>query len=83
MFVYFQANRFQFSLRKMNDEGEPQSMIFWTSLVMKDQKDFSYKTFVKMFVHPAMSLLSGTAEPMISEHIKRIMQLSDQDRTGD
>lgn len=74
---------FQFSLSKMNDEGEPQSVIFWTTLVMKDQKDFSYKAFVEMFGHPAMSLLSGTAEPRISENIKRIMQFPDQARTVD
>ena len=67
----------------MNDEGEPQSVIFWTALVMKDQKDFSYKTFVEMFVHPVMSLLSGTTEPRISEDTKRIIQVSDQARTGD
>lgn len=83
MFVYFQADKFHFSLRKMNDEGEPQSVIFWTTLVMKDQKYFSYKTFVEIFVHLAMSLLSGTAEPRISEDIKMIMQLSDQARTSD
>ena len=40
---------------------------------MKDQKDFSYKTFVEMFVHPAMSLLSGATEPRISEDIKIII----------
>lgn len=73
MFVYFQADKFQFSFRKMNDEGEPQSVIFWTTLVIEDNKDFSYKTFVEMFVHPSMSLLSGTIETRISEDIKRIM----------
>jgi len=49
---------------------------------MKDQKDFSYKKFVEMFVHPIVSLLSGTKKPRINEDIKRIMQLSNQDRTG-
>lgn len=70
-------------MSKMNEEGEPQSVIFWTTLVMKDQKDFSYKTFIEMFVHPAMSLLNGTTEPKTSEEIRRIMQLTDQARTGD
>ena len=83
MFLYFQADRFQFSLTKMNEEGEPQSVIFWTTLVMKYRKDFSYKTFVEMFVHPVMSLLSGIEEPRINEDIKRIMQLSDQAKMGD
>lgn len=67
----------------MNDKGKPQLVIFWTTLVVKDKKDFSYKTFVEMFVHLAMSLLSGTIEPRISKDIKRIMQLFDQAKTGD
>lgn len=36
-----------------------------------------------MFVHPAMSLLSGTAEPKISEEIRRIMLLTYQARKCD
>jgi len=36
-----------------------------------------------MFVDLAMNLLIGTAEPRISEEIKRIMQMTDQARTGD
>ena len=65
-------------MSKLNEEGEPQSVIFWTTLVMKDKKDFTYKAIVEMFVHPAMSLLSGTAKPRISEDIKRIMELTEQ-----
>jgi len=83
MFVYFHADKFQFLVRKMNEEGEPQPLIFWTTLVMKGPKHFSYKTLVEMFVHPAISLLSGTAKPRINEEIRRIMQLSDQSRICD
>jgi len=36
-----------------------------------------------MFFHPIMSLLSGTAEPRISEEIRRIMKLSNQAKIGD
>ena len=70
---------FRLSMKKLSEEGEPQSVIFSTTLVMKDQKRFTYKTFVEMFFHPAMSLLSGIAEPIINEEIKRIMQLTDQE----
>lgn len=83
MLVYFQVDKFQFSMRKLNEEGEPQSIIFWTTLVMKDSKDFSYKQIVEMFVHPKMSFLSGTVKPRINEEIRRIMQLTDQARIGD
>jgi len=51
--------------------------------VRKDQNQFTYNTFVEMFIHLAMSLLSGTIEPRINEEIKRIMQLTDQARIGD
>lgn len=54
MFVYSQADRFQFAMTKLNEEGEPQYVIFWTTLLMKDQKNFTYKKFIEMFVHPAM-----------------------------
>jgi len=70
-------------MSKLNEEGEPKSVILWTTLVMKDQRDFTYKTFIEMFVHPSMSLLSGTTEPRISEEIKSIMQLTNQERTVD
>lgn len=83
MFFYFQANGFQFSMSNLNEEGEPQSVIFWATLVMKYPKYFSYKTFVEIFLHPGMSILSGTAEPRISEEIRRIMLLTYQERTGD
>lgn len=66
-------------MKKVN----PNLSFFWTTLVMKDQKEFAYKTFIEMFVHPVMSLLSGTAKPRINEDIKRIMKLIDQARTRD
>lgn len=83
MFVYFQADKFQFTMSKMNEEGEPQYVIFYKTLVMKEQNDFNYKTFVEMFVHPTMNLLSGTSKPRISEETRKIMQLTDQERIGD
>jgi len=50
---------------------------------MKDQEEFTYKSFIDMFFPLAMSLLSGIVEPRISEEIKIIMQLTDQARIGD
>lgn len=51
--------------------------------MMKDSKYFNNKTFVEMFVHPAMNLLSGTIEPRITKEIRRIMHLTDQVRVCD
>lgn len=50
---------------------------------MKEQKEYSYKQFIEMFVHPTLSLLSSTLEPRISEEIRKILQLLDQVKTGD
>lgn len=36
MFIYYQADKFSFALKKLDDVGNQQPMIFWTSLVMKE-----------------------------------------------
>jgi hypothetical protein len=33
MFVYFQADRFNFSMQKMDTDGRPQPVTVWTSLL--------------------------------------------------
>ena len=38
IFMYYQAGRFSFSMQKVDEEGNQQSIIFWTSLVMKEYK---------------------------------------------
>ena len=73
MFVYFQSIRFQFDMMKLNDDSQPQSMIVWTTLIMKEKKNYSYKSFVDLFIHPAINALSSTIEPRISENIKKVM----------
>ena len=31
------------SLQKMDEKGNKQSVIFWTTMVMKEKKEYSYK----------------------------------------
>lgn len=50
---------------------------------MKKQQEFSYKQCIEEFVHPAMSILSSSAEPRISGYIKRILHFTDQAKTRD
>lgn len=66
MFLYYQADMFSFSMQTLYDEGNQQPMIFWTSLVMKEQQEFSYKQFIEEFVHPAMNILNSSTQPIIS-----------------
>ena len=50
---------------------------------MKERKEYTYKQFTEMFVHPAIGLMNNIIEPRISEEIKRVLQQSNQVQTGD
>ena len=52
-------------------------------MVMKEKKDYSYKHFIELLIHPALNLLSSNSEPRIMEEIRKSLQLSDQTKTGD
>lgn len=73
MFLYFQGDKLKFALKMLDDEGNQQLVIFWTTLVMKEQKEYSYKQFIELFVNPALSLLSNNPEPRINEEIRKIL----------
>ena len=83
MFLYFQYERFAVSLQKLDTEGNPQSVVFWTSLTMKDSTDFTYKDFTDSFIDPVFNMLSSSNEPRINEEIKKVLQLSEHSGTGD
>ena len=44
-------------MKKLYEEGNQQSVIFWTSLVMKEQEEITYNQYIEQFFHPAMSVL--------------------------
>lgn len=52
IFLYFQSERFAVSLQKLDIEGNPQLVVFRTSLVRKDSIEFTYKDFIDSFIHP-------------------------------
>lgn len=83
MFIYYQVDKFSFSLQKLDDAGNQQPVIFGTSLVMKEQQEFTYKKFIEDFFHPAMNILKNALQTRINEEIKRILHLSNQAKTGD
>lgn len=35
VFIFFQTDKFPFSVQKLDQQGEPQSIVLWTSLVKK------------------------------------------------
>jgi hypothetical protein len=83
MFIFYQADRFPFALQKLNEQGSPQSVIFWTSLVRKNSTEYSFKDFIDQFIYPATCLLSSSTEPRVSEEIQKVLHLTDQAKTGD
>lgn len=83
MFLYFQGDNIKLSLQKMDEQGNQLYVIFQTMLVMNEQKEYSYKQFIEMLVHPVLSVLSRRSEPRMSEEIRKFLQLSNQVQIGD
>ena len=63
MFVYFQADRFNFSMQKMDADGKPQPVTAWTSLLKHNFVEYDFTTFIDQFYHPVVSMLRGMPEP--------------------
>jgi hypothetical protein len=63
MFVYFQADRFTFSMQKMDADGKPQPVTAWTSLLKHNSVEYDFKAFIDQFYHPVVSMLGGWPEP--------------------
>ena len=73
LFLFSQSDKFPVSLQKMDVEGKPLSIIFWTSLLRKESSDSTYSEFSELFFHPAMSILNKSGQPKISEEMKIIL----------
>jgi hypothetical protein len=67
MFIFFQAEKFPFSLQKLDQESNPQPVTSWTSLLRKNSFEFNFKQFIDHFYHPMVSMISGQTEPRINE----------------
>ena len=52
LFLFFQVDNFPIALQKMDLEGKPLFIIFYTSLLRKEGSDFSYTDFSDLFLHP-------------------------------
>ena len=83
LFLFFQSERFVVSLPKLDLEGDPQSVVFWTSLIRNSSTEFSYKYFIDSFVYPIVNMLISSIQTRVSEEIKKVLQFSDQRRTRD
>jgi hypothetical protein len=83
LFFFFQADKFGFSMQKMDGDGRPQAVIAWTSLLTHNSTDFNFEEFFDQFYHPVVSMLGGRPEPRINDEVQRILHLSENTKTGD
>jgi hypothetical protein len=83
LFVFFQADKFGFSMQKMDGDGRPQAVTAWTSLLKHNSTNFNFKEFIDQFYHPVVSMLGGRPKPQINDEVQRILHLSDNTKTGD
>ena len=70
-------------MQKLDQDGKPQPITFWTSLLRRNSTEFSFKQFIEQFYHPVVSMLSGRPEPRIDEEFQIILHLSDLTKMGD
>jgi len=82
-FLYYQADKFPFTLQKLDTKGHPRSVIFWTPLIHKYDSPYPYIDFIDLFLHPVVTMLIRSPPPRISSDIRRILQLSKQHKVGD
>jgi hypothetical protein len=83
MFVYFQADRFSFSMQKMDADGKPQPVTAWTSLLKRNSAEYNFAEFIDQFYHPVVSMLAGVPEPRVNDEVRRVLHLSENAKTGD
>jgi hypothetical protein len=83
MFVFYQVDKFLFPMQKMDQDGKPQPVTSWTSLLRRNSTEFSFKQFIEQFYHPVVSMLSGRQEWRINEEIQIILNLSNLAKTRD
>jgi hypothetical protein len=70
-------------MQKMDGDGRPQEVIAWTSLLIHNSTEFSFKKFIDQFYHPVVSMLNRIHEPRINDEVQRILHLSDHTKTSD
>jgi len=49
LMLFYQLEKFKFPLQKIDSEGNPCSVIHWTSLVRNKSKEYSYTDYVDKF----------------------------------
>ena len=84
LFLYYQSNKFPFSVNKLDTKGNPRSVVFWTSIFHYSHTcPYSYNEFIDQFVNPVTTMLTGSPPPRITQEIKIVLQFSKKSKVGD
>ena len=84
LFLFYQPDSFSIPLKKLNAQGNPRSVVFWTSVFHYiSESPYTYCEFIDLFIHPAMTLLYGVPPPRLTDDMQRILHLSKSYSIGD
>jgi hypothetical protein len=83
MFLYYQPERFSFSMQKMDADGKPQPVTAWTSLLKRNSAEYKFAEFIDQFYHPVLGMLASVPEPRVNDEVRRVLHLSESTKTGD
>lgn len=74
LFLYYEFDKFPFSVHKLDTKGSPRSVIFWTSIFhYSSYYPYSYIDFIGQFVHHITTMLTGSSPRRISDDIQKIL----------
>ena len=69
---------------RINDETRKiLSVVFWSSILRKWNREYSFADSNDSFIAPSMYLLEKEEIPRINDETRRILQLSENYKTGD
>ena len=84
LFLFYQPDGFPIPLKKLDAQGKPRSVVFWSSIFHHvSYSPYTYCEFIDLFIHPAMTLLFGVPPPRLTDEMQRILHLSKTYNIGD
>ena len=74
LFLFYQLDSFPITLKKLDAQGNPRSVVFWSSIFYHISfSPYNYCEFIDLFIHPAMSLLLSAPPPRLTDEMQRIL----------
>ena len=84
LFLFYQPDSFPIPLKKLNAQGVPRSVVFWSSVFhCASLSPYTYCEFIDLFIFPAMTFLYGVPPPRLTDEMQRVLHLSKSYSIGD